>query len=103
MRSQVAERRADISGQNSGIAGRNDAFTLLVKANEDEEAKKLQLDDQELVCVVCEGHDSLPTSPQIGNVYVMLFAGHGAFILFISHLTRDLIQISLIQKPLPTL
>ncbi|KAG6898860.1 hypothetical protein C0993_003485, partial [Termitomyces sp. T159_Od127] len=60
MRSQVAERRADISGQNSGIADKNDAFTLLVKANEDEEASKLQLDDQEL----------------IGNVYIMLFAGH---------------------------
>ncbi|KAH0580883.1 hypothetical protein H2248_012042 [Termitomyces sp. 'cryptogamus'] len=59
MRSQVADRKADISDHGSDKEGRNDAFTLLVKANEDE-ASKLQLDDQEL----------------IGNVYAMLFAGH---------------------------
>ncbi|KAG6897035.1 hypothetical protein C0992_004508 [Termitomyces sp. T32_za158] len=76
MRNQVAERRADISGQNSGVAGGNDAFTLLVKANEDEETSKLQLDDQELVRAICERFDSLLRSPQIGNVYIMLFAGH---------------------------
>ncbi|KAG6917128.1 hypothetical protein DXG01_003794 [Tephrocybe rancida] len=59
MRGQVSERKADISGHGSVKGGKNDAFTLLVKANEDE-ASKLKLDDQEL----------------IGNVFIMLFAGH---------------------------
>ncbi|GLB42270.1 putative cytochrome P450 [Lyophyllum shimeji] len=56
MRSQVANRKAEISAHEST---KNDAFTMLVKANE-EESTKLQLDDQEL----------------IGNVFIMLFAGH---------------------------
>ncbi|GLB42782.1 putative cytochrome P450 [Lyophyllum shimeji] len=56
MRSQVANRKAEISAHEST---KNDAFTMLVKANEDE-STKLQLDDQEL----------------IGNVFIMLFAGH---------------------------
>ncbi|KAG6841505.1 hypothetical protein C0991_010363 [Blastosporella zonata] len=59
MRSQVLDRKANISGQNSVKGVNHDAFTLLVKANEDEESK-LKLDDQEL----------------IGNVFIMLFAGH---------------------------
>ncbi|KAG6901989.1 hypothetical protein C0995_005948 [Termitomyces sp. Mi166 len=75
MRSQVADRKADISGQDSNKEGRNDAFTLLVKANEDE-ARKLQLDDQELVRVTRESLNKAPNLPQIGNVYIMLFAGH---------------------------
>ncbi|KAG6829040.1 hypothetical protein H0H87_012773, partial [Tephrocybe sp. NHM501043] len=48
MRGQVSERKADISNQDSAKGDKNDAFTLLVKANEDEESK-LKLDDQELV------------------------------------------------------
>ncbi|KAG6850123.1 hypothetical protein H0H93_000745 [Arthromyces matolae] len=57
MRKQVENRKSDISGQSYSTANQNDAFTLLVKANEDE-ASKLRLDDQEL----------------IGNVFIMLFA-----------------------------
>ncbi|KAF9553104.1 cytochrome P450 [Agrocybe pediades] len=56
MQSQVAERKAELS--SGGVPG-SDAFTMLVKANEDE-GSKYKLDDQEL----------------IGNVFVMLFAGH---------------------------
>ncbi|KAG6829041.1 hypothetical protein H0H87_012774, partial [Tephrocybe sp. NHM501043] len=59
MRGQVAERKADLSSHESTEGSKNDAFTLLVRANENEEGK-LKLDDQEL----------------IGNVFVMLFAGH---------------------------
>ncbi|KDR80361.1 hypothetical protein GALMADRAFT_242750 [Galerina marginata CBS 339.88] len=64
MQSQVAERKAEIHSQTPGDGtrsdeGRQDAFTMLVKANEDE-GGKFKLDDQEL----------------IGNVFVMLFAGH---------------------------
>lgn len=59
MRGQVANRKAEISGHESNKPAKNDAFTMLVKANEDE-TTKLQLDDQEL----------------IGNVFIMLFAGH---------------------------
>ncbi|KAH9478750.1 Cytochrome P450 monooxygenase 124 [Psilocybe cubensis] len=56
MKQQVAERRAEVRSNSS--EGRHDAFTMLVKANEDE--GKLKLSDDEL----------------IGNVFVMLFAGH---------------------------
>jgi cytochrome P450 len=60
MRSQVAERKAEIVSRSSSIAEkRDDVFTLLVRANEDEHTK-FQLDDQEV----------------IGNVFVMLIAGH---------------------------
>ena len=62
MRSQVAERKADItSGSSSPTKGGNDIFTMLVRANEDE--GKFQLNDQEL----------------IGDVFIMLIAGHGAY------------------------
>ncbi|TFK72489.1 cytochrome P450 [Pluteus cervinus] len=56
MHAQVAERRDLVQG---GTQLRMDVFTMLVKANEDEEAK-FRLDDDEL----------------IGNVFVMLLAGH---------------------------
>lgn len=49
MRGQVAERKAEIRGGRNAASEKNDAFTMLVKANEDE-AGKLKLDDQELVC-----------------------------------------------------
>jgi len=63
MRTQVAERKTEIaSGTSSITEKRGDVFTLLVRANE-EEGTKFQLDDQEL----------------IGNVFVMLIAGHGAY------------------------
>ncbi|KAF8882453.1 cytochrome P450 [Infundibulicybe gibba] len=58
MQLQVMERKEEIKSQSG--PERTDAFTLLVKANESESGK-LRLDDQEL----------------IGNVFVMLFAGHG--------------------------
>jgi hypothetical protein len=64
MHFQVAERKAEFASGSSSIT-RNDAFTMLIKANEDE-GGKFQLDDQEL----------------IGNVYIMLFAGHGVFLFF---------------------
>ncbi|TFK68804.1 cytochrome P450 [Pluteus cervinus] len=56
MHAQITERRHSIQG---GSPLRNDVFTMLVKANEDEEAK-FRLDDEEL----------------IGNIFVMFIAGH---------------------------
>ncbi|TFK72490.1 cytochrome P450 [Pluteus cervinus] len=56
MRVQVSERRGLVRG---GTQLRNDVFTMLVKANEDEESR-FRLDDSEL----------------IGNVFVLLLAGH---------------------------
>lgn len=63
MKDQVKERKAEISSRassdrNTGTT-KTDAFTMLVEANEDE-GGKFKLDDEEL----------------IGNVFVMLFAGH---------------------------
>ncbi|KAJ7485346.1 cytochrome P450 [Mycena latifolia] len=55
MQDQVAERKAEVAG---GGDIRADAFTMLVKANQDE-SSKYQLDDQEL----------------IGNVFLFMFAG----------------------------
>lgn len=45
MQAQVAERKREIRYQDSN---KNDAFTMLVKANENESGK-FKLDDQELV------------------------------------------------------
>ncbi|KAF8637847.1 hypothetical protein AX17_002473 [Amanita inopinata Kibby_2008] len=61
MREQVVQRKAEIRGHVEGARDgkQSDAFTMLVEANENE-SLKLQLSDQEL----------------IGNVYIMLFAGH---------------------------
>jgi cytochrome P450 len=47
MKNQVSERRTEIRGY-TGSLRRSDAFTALVKANEDESAK-YKLDDEELV------------------------------------------------------
>ncbi|KAI5123187.1 hypothetical protein M0805_003954 [Coniferiporia weirii] len=54
-----AEIRQEITESGSAESGRSDVFSRLVLANESE-AEKLPLDDQEL----------------IGNVFVLLFAGH---------------------------
>jgi len=63
MKTQVRERKAVIgsTAPSEWKAGtiQADAFTMLVKANEDE-GGKLKLDDEEL----------------IGNIFIMLFAGH---------------------------
>jgi hypothetical protein len=48
MREQVAERKAQVAAGGDLSA---DAFTMLVKANQDE-SSKYQLDDQELVCLI---------------------------------------------------
>ncbi|KAF9529864.1 cytochrome P450 [Crepidotus variabilis] len=58
MKAQVRQRKKQVIHKDAEITG-HDIFTMLVKANEDEDAK-LKLDDSELV----------------GNVFVMLFAGH---------------------------
>jgi len=55
MHEQVAERKVDVSAGGPSV----DAFTTLVKANQDE-STKYQLDDEEL----------------IGNVFLFMFAGH---------------------------
>ncbi|KAJ7158318.1 cytochrome P450 [Mycena crocata] len=56
MQDQVTERKAEVA---AGGETRADAFTLLIKANQDE-SSKYQLDDTEL----------------IGNVFLFMFAGH---------------------------
>jgi cytochrome P450 len=56
MHAQVAERRMEV---RSGFVQKNDVFSMLVRANEDDNGK-FPLDDSEL----------------IGNIFVLLFAGH---------------------------
>ncbi|KJA21380.1 hypothetical protein HYPSUDRAFT_67727 [Hypholoma sublateritium FD-334 SS-4] len=60
MQEQVTERKIDAGARGSGESvGKSDAFSMLVEASENEEAK-YQLNDSEL----------------IGNVYILLLAGH---------------------------
>ncbi|KAF8815129.1 cytochrome P450 [Phlegmacium glaucopus] len=61
MKTQVKERKAEIGSMALGKPSttETDAFTMLIEANEDN-AGKFKLDDEEL----------------IGNVFIMLFAGH---------------------------
>ncbi|KAF8816637.1 cytochrome P450 [Phlegmacium glaucopus] len=61
MKTQVKERKAEIGSMALGNASttETDAFTMLIEANEDNDGK-FKLDDEEL----------------IGNVFIMLFAGH---------------------------
>ena len=49
MHEQVVERKAEVAAEAGGD-DRADAFTLLVKSNQDE-SSKYQLDDQELACL----------------------------------------------------
>ncbi|KAG5646389.1 hypothetical protein DXG03_003712 [Asterophora parasitica] len=59
MESQIAERTAEVRSGSERAEERMDAFTMIVRANEQEEGK-LRLNDREV----------------IGNVFIMLFAGH---------------------------
>ncbi|KJA21381.1 hypothetical protein HYPSUDRAFT_77809 [Hypholoma sublateritium FD-334 SS-4] len=62
MRAQVIERKGDITARGTGASSAaqgTNVFSMLVQASEDEESK-FKLDDSEL----------------IGNVFIMLFAGH---------------------------
>ena len=81
MKTQVRERKAVIgstapSERKAGTI-QADAFTMLVRANEDE-GEKLKLDDEELVRWTLFFFINF-TEPaiQIGNIFIMLFAGHG--------------------------
>ncbi|KAL0069552.1 hypothetical protein AAF712_003210 [Marasmius tenuissimus] len=60
MQEQVKLRREEIRGHAAGEYKRKDAFSMLVQANESDENAKNNLSDRDL----------------IGNVFVMLFAGH---------------------------
>ncbi|KAL0057383.1 hypothetical protein AAF712_015979 [Marasmius tenuissimus] len=60
MQEQVKLRREEIRGHASGEYKRKDAFSMLVQVNESDENAKNNLSDRDL----------------IGNVFVMLFAGH---------------------------
>ncbi|KAF8068990.1 cytochrome P450 [Lyophyllum atratum] len=59
MHREVEARTAEVRNEEESADERVDAFTMLVKANE-QETGKLRLSDQEV----------------IGNVFIMLFAGH---------------------------
>ncbi|KAL0570941.1 hypothetical protein V5O48_011025 [Marasmius crinis-equi] len=60
MEDQVTLRKEEIRGYASGEYYRKDGFSMLVQANESDENPKNRLTDRDL----------------IGNVFVMLFAGH---------------------------
>lgn len=50
MAKQIADRKDEIHGEVEGAAKRQDVFSLLVRANEDN--GKLKLDDSELACLI---------------------------------------------------
>ena len=81
MKARVEERKAEIgsmtsSDRNPGMI-EADVFTMLVEANEDD-GGKFKLDDGELVSQNFQYSffETLITL-QIGNVFIMLLAGHG--------------------------
>jgi cytochrome P450 len=82
MQKQVDERRQEIraeiaAGDSQG--GRQDVFSMLVRANESEGERKLRLDDSDLVSVAISTYffTNNLRHVQIGNVFILLFAGHG--------------------------
>ncbi|KAF9485606.1 cytochrome P450 [Pholiota conissans] len=68
MQAQIQKKKAEYRSKGDRVAFRGedgvDVFTLLVGANEEEDGK-FKLDDEEL----------------IGNVFIMLFAGHGRHLM----------------------
>ena len=81
MKAQVEERKAEIgsmisSGRNAGMI-EADTFTTLVEANEDD-GGKFKLDDRELVRQTFQySFSKTLITLQIGNVFILLLAGHG--------------------------
>lgn len=73
MRNKVDDRKRalDAGEGNKGVFGR-DVFSMLVAANQSEN-ERLKLSDQEL----------------IGNIFVILFAGHGSYIRASVNLAGD--------------
>jgi hypothetical protein len=81
MHAEVATRKSLVKEQlEKGIEQENtDVFSLLLRANELEDGK-LKMDDSELVsCFYCGKKVFLMFlyKFQIGNIYILLFAGHG--------------------------
>lgn len=76
MEEQISIRK-QLVGTESNMES-PDAFTMMVQANEEGETK-YALDNDELVCLstTCRGSLYLMFPFQIGNVFVLLFAGHG--------------------------
>ena len=72
----ISERRAELNGETTARdTERKDIFSLLVRAGEED--SKFMLSDSELVSDKIE-RSSLPLSRcEVGNVFGMLFAGHG--------------------------
>ncbi|KAG5634315.1 hypothetical protein H0H81_002432 [Sphagnurus paluster] len=84
MRREIEARTREVrsagDGDAEGADARTDAFTILVRANE-RETGKFRLDAQEVVsfsfgCFDAWGNRFLSGRGQIGNVFVMLFAGY---------------------------
>ena len=81
MKAHVEERKAEIgsmtsSDRNAGMI-EADVFTMLVEANEDD-GGKFKLDDGELVRQNFQySFSETLITLQIGNVFLMLLAGHG--------------------------
>jgi cytochrome P450 len=74
MYEQVSQRKAVVPAGDM----RADAFTIMVKANQDE--SKYKLDDQELVRLAQTFRPKkLSSESQIGNTFIFLFAGQGMF------------------------
>jgi hypothetical protein len=83
----IAERRAELNGETTARdTERKDIFSLLVRAGEED--SKFKLSDSELVSDKIE-RSSLPLSRcEVGNVFGMLFAGHGLCIFYIGALNE---------------
>jgi hypothetical protein len=80
----IVEHRADLNSESDSIE-RKDLFSLLVRASEED--SKFKLSDSELVSDNVEPLElwSVPNARcEVGNVFLMMFAGHGLCICYLT-------------------
>ena len=89
MTKMISERRAELNGEStSRDTERKDVFSLLVRASEED--SKFKLSDSELVSDKIERSNLSLSRCEVGNVFAMMFAGHGLCIFYLGVLNGRL-------------
>jgi hypothetical protein len=89
MTKMISERRAELNGEStSRDTERKDVFSLLVRASEED--SKFKLSDSELVSDKIERSSLSLSRCEVGNVFAMMFAGHGLCIFYLGVLNGRL-------------
>jgi cytochrome P450 len=86
----ISERRSELNGESTAQGTeRKDIFSLLVRASEED--SKFKLSDSELVSDNIEQWGLFLARCEVGNVFAMMFAGHGLCIFCLIELNGQLI------------